>query len=397
MEENSSESISNVNIGEELERLKTQLTEMRNKLRQVPKIQNPACILQKDTSYDVWRKIVENDFRTFGYLYLIDKNETKPTLSADEETSRSGFAMGYLISRLDDEYKRLVCDINEPMAILEKLDSLKHPKIPSTKFVLKRSWSNLTYLKGKETATQFITRFEEATRNLMRVTEGEMKEEDILENFLMAIYNSVPEVIRRYDASGGKISLNEIKSMMLNTEATEAEAKARCEEMETTVALNASVGSRDSKKFNIGKVKVCYRCGKPNHMSFECKSRAIICYNCKELTTNHDAKSCKKRKVIGKNRVGYNYRKEQRGGYLGRRMYKNVGNRRNTEGSQMKEDNNNRRGLYKKVKLSGEEGEKSKFAFVAMEDFDASYAENLQEEGEANAAEVEGETCDVFE
>lgn len=396
MEENRSESFTNANICEELESLKAQLAEMKNKLRQVPKIQNPACILQKDTSYDVWRKIVENDFRTFGYLYLIDKNETKPTLSTDEETSRSGFAMGYLISRLDDEYKRLVCDINEPMAILEKLDSLRHPKIPSNKFILKRSWSNLTYLKGKETATQFITRFEEATRNLMRVTEGEIKEEDILENFLMAIYNTVPEVIRRYDASGGKISLNEIKSMMLNTEATETEAKARCEEMETAVALNASAESRDSKrsgKFNVDKGKVCYRCGKPNHMSFECKSRAIICYNCKELTTNHDAKTCRKRKVIGKNRVGYNFKMEQRGRSSGRRMYKNIGNRKSYEGSQIKEDN--RRGLYKKVKLSGKEGEKPKFAFIAMEDLDVSYAENLQGEGEANAAEVEGENFSI--
>ncbi len=31
---------------------------------------------------------------------------------------------------------------------------------------------------------------------------------------------------------------------------------------------------------------VCYRCGKPNHTSKECTSRAFICYNCKELTTN---------------------------------------------------------------------------------------------------------------
>lgn len=379
----------NSNVEDEIKELKAQLTELKKSLKQLPKIQNPACILQKDTSYDVWRKIVENDFRTFGYLYLIDKNETKPTVSADEEKSRCGFAMGYLISRLDDEYKRLVCDLDEPIQVLEKLDSLRHPKIPSTKFVLKRSWSNLTYLKGKESVSEFIARFEEATRNLMRVADDELKEENIIENFLMAIYNTVPEVVRRYDAAGGKISLNELKSMMLNAEANETEAKARCTESESTMALNVTTENVDQKKEKLRSdiQKVCYRCGKPNHMSFECKSKAIICYNCKELTTNHNAKTCKKRKVIGKNRVGYEYKVTHRG----RRMYKNMGTRRGNGGIQTR--GRGKRMLFKKVKLTGSDGEKPKFAYIAMNESDNS--ENMEEDGEANTVEVEGKNLSM--
>ncbi|XP_050519687.1 uncharacterized protein LOC126893470 [Diabrotica virgifera virgifera] len=367
---------------EEINELRAQIAELKKSLHQTPRVQNPACILQKDTSYDVWRKLVENDFRTFGYLYLIDRNEMKPTLTAEEEKTRSGFAMGYLISRLDDEYKRLVCDLNEPIQVLEKLDTVRRPKIPSTKFLLKRSWSNITYLKGKESATEFITRFEEATRNLMRVAEDDLKEDSIVENFLMAIYNSVPEVVRRYDAAGGKISLNELKSLMINAEASETEAKARCSESESTMALNSVVendpkGEKQTRSEVVQ--KVCYRCGKPNHMSFECKSKAIICYNCKELTTNHNGRTCKKRKVLGKNRVGYEYKVTQRG----RRFYKNVG-KRGRGGVQLQGNRNIKK--FKKIKLAGGDDEKPKYAYIAMDE-----SEMVEDEGEANAVEVEGE------
>ncbi len=38
--------------------------------------------------------------------------------------------------------------------------------------------------------------------------------------------------------------------------------------------------------------KVCRRCGKSNHLSFECRSPLRICYNCKELMSNHTAETC---------------------------------------------------------------------------------------------------------
>ncbi|KAK9752601.1 Zinc knuckle [Popillia japonica] len=322
---------------------------------------------------------------------MSDKNEVTPSIAAEEEAVRCGFAMGYLISRLDDEYKMLVCELNEPMQVLEKLDSLRYPKIPSTKFILKRSWLDITYLKGKESALEFIARFEEATRKLVRVTDGELKEDDICEHFLMAIYNSVPEVIRRYDAAGGKIALNEIKSIMLNVEASETEAKARCGEVESTVALNAvtEINKGKEDKTNLENAqKVCYRCGKPNHMSFECKSKAIICYNCKELTTTHTTEACRKKKVSGRNRVGYEYKRSRRG----RRLYRNIGTRGIQRGTQIR--GNTRESILKKVKLVGRKGEKPKFAYVAMEDSEASYVGNMEIEddtfGEAHTTEVEG-------
>lgn len=53
-------------------------------------------------------------------------------------------------------------------------------------------------------------------------------------------------ICRRYDAAGGTVSLNELKSMMMNTEANETEAKARC--TETTMALNAAVENSEPKR-----------------------------------------------------------------------------------------------------------------------------------------------------
>ncbi len=58
------------------------------------------------------------------------------------------------------------------------------------------------------------------------------------------------------------------------------------------------------------KTLVCYRCGKTNRTSTECTSKAHICYNCKELTTNPNltAATCFKRKATGTNKVEYRYR-----------------------------------------------------------------------------------------
>ncbi len=80
------------------------------------------------------------------------------------------------------------------------------------------------------------------------------------------------------------------------------------------VVLNAETAMKGEKcksatEKDVDKHKklVCYRCGKSNHTSKECTSKAHICYKCKELTTNpnHTAATCFKPKSTGTNKVGY--------------------------------------------------------------------------------------------
>ncbi len=80
----------------------------------------------------------------------------------------------------------------------------------STQFAICRAWSSLTFSKNKESTSEFISRFEELTRKLEQQGET-VAENDIKENFLKATETSLSEITRKYDATKGEITINEIK------------------------------------------------------------------------------------------------------------------------------------------------------------------------------------------
>ncbi len=282
----------------------------------LPRTSNPPFILEKDTSFEVWKRIVMDEFKSFGFQYLLEGKETPTNVEKCEAERRVGFANSYLFSRVCSDYKMMVCNLEHPLDILDKLQKIRCPIMLSTRFAIRRAWSSLTFSKSKETASEFINRFEELTRKLERQGET-VAENDLKENFLMATEASFPEITRKYDAAKGEITIDEIKQLLLNEEARELEMKERASEGEAmkiepmenkkkTTATNSGE-NRHQRGRHHTQGKVCRRCGKSNHLSFECRSPLRICYNCKELTSNHTAETCFKPTVYGRNRVGYRY------------------------------------------------------------------------------------------
>lgn len=173
---------------------------------------------------------------------------------------------------------------------------------------------------------------------------------------------------RRYDAANEKLTY--CCWMM--------KPKQRCNESE--LAALSVEGKGDKRTFTSQKLNgsdtaekekrliLCFRCGKNNHTSKECTSRAFLCYNCKELTTNpnHTAKTCHKLRKTGPNRVSSRYRRSRcrfvgRGGrfsirpnsrYLGYICDSSVSQTRGSRGNN----------LYKRIKI--QVGEKPKYAYL---------------------------------
>lgn len=77
----------------------------------------------------------------------------------------------YLLSRLSDEYKRATNELSLPIEILNKLEKLRYPQVPSATFDLYRQWMNRLYQKRKEMAQQFIDRFDLMVTKLREIGE----------------------------------------------------------------------------------------------------------------------------------------------------------------------------------------------------------------------------------
>lgn len=204
-----------------------------------------------------------------------------------------------------EDYKKLIYDIESPLDILKKLKDLKYPKIL---FGSVRVWNNINFAKSNETAIEFISRFDKTLKQV-EVHGVKIMENEIIRNFVMAVDSSYPEISCKFDAA--------LKMILLNEEAKGGETKERCNE--GISAQNAAVvSSGRSRMFRRRGMQgrgfaqnrsVCFRCGKRNHTANECWSEAIICYNCKQLTTDHKSSNYPRNTVSSRNRVGRSTRR----------------------------------------------------------------------------------------
>lgn len=372
--------------------------------------QSPPLILTKTGNYEVWKRIITSEIRVMKCEDLINQNLAQPKLSEEELERRRSQVYTHIMSRLHEDYQKLVCAIENPAEMLLRIERIKRPKMPSTRFAVKRGWSSLTFSKSRENAEEFITRFEEQTRKVESFGEA-VAETDIKENFLIATQNSFPELVRKYDAANGKMSIDELKTLLLNEEAMENEAKDRAGEGEAHVAepqrgrgrgrgrMNQRQRGRGGRKRSI----TCHWCGKPNHVAAKCYSKAHICYNCKQSTTNpeHFGDTCRNPKVYGANfpssrgrgsslkrsfsesRTGQNmkqndeYRGTSRGTFQGRGrgQFRGVNRLRYQRGNKTwynpsykhEARRYDEEPLYKKVRLADKKDSSDKYAFVAVD------------------------------
>ncbi len=126
---------------------------------------------------------------------------------------------------------------------------MRYLQVQSATFDIQRQWMNMIYMKGKEIAQQFIDHFKQMLTKLQEISK---REEQIVGNFIAAIGSYVKEVMHRYNGLDRKLSLEELRILLLNEEASEEESKKRLGEEEpkalNTNVENESKGSTGEKR-----------------------------------------------------------------------------------------------------------------------------------------------------
>lgn len=136
-------------IRKQIEDLKAKVNELLKTF--TPKtINNLPFILKKETSFNVWLNVVMNDFKSFSFEYMFDENLPRPEISADEDKRRMGFANLHNLSRLNPDYRKIICNLKTSLEIMNKIKNLKNPTTLSLKVAAKQQWNSASFTKKIE-------------------------------------------------------------------------------------------------------------------------------------------------------------------------------------------------------------------------------------------------------
>lgn len=100
-------------LTEKVERHKTDSKELRST--------HPPVIFKKESYYDTWKLIIENDLS-----YLNEEREIPFEMFEDKKIKKSGYVITYLFTRVYDEHKQLISKVVSSLEILKKLEKVKY-------------------------------------------------------------------------------------------------------------------------------------------------------------------------------------------------------------------------------------------------------------------------------
>lgn len=130
---------------------------------------NPPTILNNETPYRTWKKIVANELTSMNLYLLIDANGVRPdNVSEDRLPQLEGAVVTYLLTRLDDQHWRLINEQKTAREIIKKLDSIKENTSLAQVLALHHKFSGMRFDKTKEKAQDFILKYEEMVAELER-------------------------------------------------------------------------------------------------------------------------------------------------------------------------------------------------------------------------------------
>lgn len=100
--------------------------------------------------------------RTIDLLYVIDKNVKPPEGLNDSIAEKHKFKIrDIIINRVDKIYHSKMLHIKEPLNIINKLKEFKRCEVNVTSVIARKQLYSLQYEVNRETAMQFLDRFEE--------------------------------------------------------------------------------------------------------------------------------------------------------------------------------------------------------------------------------------------
>ena len=277
-------------IKSKLESVKnTDMNSLNDKMIQL-QVVNTELNIKRDyklcnkSKFDHFLEYLKSKLRSSDTVYIIDKT-VQPVLSKESMTKKLDVfkVRDTIISRIDESYFRRVCDIQDPVEMLDKLKEIKNLENNTTTCNIRRNLYSIQFNPSKEKATEFCSRFEELIRTYESLPEtNKLPEEEKRDAFYNAIVKAVTDVksidfIQRTDR-GSRLSYKQLKEFIIQEEAERGGAKDHT----TTTALMAK---REYPKF-------CKNYRETGHIKADCPHKGKIkCLVCKELTT-HKAANC---------------------------------------------------------------------------------------------------------
>ncbi|KAL6952103.1 hypothetical protein U1Q18_051528, partial [Sarracenia purpurea var. burkii] len=210
----------------EAERLRNELNELKS--NQNFRLNNPATILNGETSYNIWRNILVTELKALDLYYTIEENERYVALEDNAKQRVEATVLSYILTRLDETNQKYVNGINTPKAVLDKLDALRNNNSLSNVLSLFRNFTNIN-INRNERVCEYIIRFDEVLDELNR-NEEQFSLRKIKLNFIQGLRNMYPDIICRVekeDVNNDDITLDQVKTKILNWVKDTKEAKER--------------------------------------------------------------------------------------------------------------------------------------------------------------------------
>uniref|UniRef100_A0ABD2W7L2 CCHC-type domain-containing protein n=1 Tax=Trichogramma kaykai TaxID=54128 RepID=A0ABD2W7L2_9HYME len=238
--------------------------------------------LSSKTQIDLWLDLLKSELRTHNLVEFIEKNNF-PNLSSEEIKNNKQIVRDIITNRLEPIYHKRVLNIVEPIDLIEKLKEMKRiesnitaTSIRERLYCLRRS--------PKETAIEFIDRFETLTNEYDKGHKERMSDEERASIFHHCLGETCPELNAACivaSRTGSDLGYEEMKNSFLQIEASKSKRN------EKTPRVNAA---------SVPPIEeiVCYRCTKVGHYASSCPlvpQNLWFCYSCNEIK-RHNSKNC---------------------------------------------------------------------------------------------------------
>ncbi|CAB0043522.1 unnamed protein product [Trichogramma brassicae] len=189
--------------------------------------------LSPKTQIDLWLDLLKSELRTHNLVEFIEKQEF-PHLNIEETKNSKQLVRDIITNRLDPTYHKRVLDIKEPIDLINKLCEIKRIESNITTNTIRERLYSLRK-STKETAIEFIDRFETLINEFDKGHKEKMSDEEKASIFHHTLGDTCPELkstCRVANRTGTAMSYEEMKNSMLQIEAekpkrTEREMKEK--------------------------------------------------------------------------------------------------------------------------------------------------------------------------
>ncbi|XP_015120754.1 DNA repair protein RAD50-like [Diachasma alloeum] len=228
--------------------------------------------IEYNTRFEHFYDFFKSEVRSQKLLHVLDdKREIKVDKSILEEQKYK--VRDILINHIDKNHHSKVVTMQDPIEIVAKLKEIKRVENNISSYTVRQEISNMKYVIGQTTATEFCKMFEEAIRKYENSEDANpLFPNEVREAFNNAIIKAVPMV--QYLQSTAKIkrekppTYEQLKLVIMQEEATRKQTEA-------------GVGEVRAVNLALSDVR-CYGCGAFGHIGKNCpgQGKGKLCYNC---------------------------------------------------------------------------------------------------------------------